>query len=79
LSATIQQAWSLAAKLAHAAKKITHLKVTYNAGTDLYDVQAWKMSKKTFEMAPVVDLPGVDCDQLKEICERACDLFFTIN
>lgn len=60
-------------------KKITHLKVTYNAGTDLYDVQAWKMSKKTFEMAPVVDLPDVDCGQLKEICERACDLFFTIN
>lgn len=60
-------------------KKITHLKVTYNAGTDLYDVQAWKMSKKTFEMAPVVDLPGVGCGQLKETCERACDLFFTIN
>lgn len=60
-------------------KKITHLKVTYNEGTDLYDVQAWKMSRKTFEMAPVVDLPGVDCGQLKEICERACDLFFTIN
>jgi hypothetical protein len=60
-------------------KKITHLKVTYNEGTDLYDVQAWKMSRKTFEMTPVVDLPCVDCGQLKEICERACDLFFTIN
>jgi hypothetical protein len=60
-------------------KKITHLKVTYNAGSDLYDVQAWKMSKKTFEMTPVFDLPGVDCGQLKEICERVCDLFFTIN
>lgn len=60
-----------------AGKKITHLRVTYNHNSDLYDIEAWKMNKKTFEMQKVIDLPMVGCEELKEICERACNLFFT--
>tara|TARA_B100001063_G_scaffold77599_3_gene72064 strand:+ start:488 stop:838 length:351 start_codon:yes stop_codon:yes gene_type:complete len=62
-----------------AGKKITHLQVTYDHGHDLYNVEAWRMSKKTFEMKKVVDLPLVSCEELKDICERACNLFFTLN
>ena len=62
-----------------AGKKITHLKVTYDHGHDLYTVEAWKMNKKTFEFKKVVDLPLVSCEELKDICERACNLFFTFN
>ncbi len=60
-----------------AGKKITHLRVTYQEAYDLYLIEAWKMNRKTFEMVKVVDMPQVNVAELKEICERACNLFFT--
>ena len=49
--------------------KLTHLQIAYNAGTDLYDVKAYKMNKKTFEMPVIKNLEGCYGDMLNEVCE----------
>ena len=54
--------------------KLTHLQIAYNAGTDLYDVTAYKLNKKTFEMPTVKELVGCYGDQLNEVCEGITNL-----
>ena len=54
--------------------KLTHLQIAYNAGTDLYDITAYKLNKKTFEMPTVKELDGCYGDMLNEVCEGITDL-----
>ena len=54
--------------------KLTHLQIAYNTGTDLYDIKAFKMNRKTFEMPIVKELDGCYFDMLNEVCERITDL-----
>lgn len=54
--------------------KLTHLQIAYNAGTDLYDVKAYKLNKKTFEMPVIKELDGCYGDMLNEVCEGITDL-----
>ncbi len=55
--------------------KLTHLQIAYNAGTDLYDIAAYKLNKKTFEMPTVKELDGCYGDMLAEVCERITNLY----
>ena len=60
------------------AKKITHLKVSYNQGTDLYDLQGFKYNRKTFACPEVLSLSGVYAEDLKRTCEELTGLYFTL-
>ena len=60
------------------AKKITHLKVSYNQGTDLYDLQGFKLNRKTFTCPEVLTISGVDAANLKRTCEQLTGLYFTL-
>ncbi|MGB0873669.1 MAG: hypothetical protein ACPGSE_00300 [Synechococcus sp.] len=52
-----------------AGAKFKNLDITYNAGTDLYDLKAYKFNRKTFEVEVKRELDGCYCDQLNEVCE----------
>ena len=54
--------------------KLTHLRIAYNTGADLYDITAFKMNRKTFEMPIVKELDGCYGDMLNEVCEGITDL-----
>lgn len=60
------------------AQKITHLKVTYNAGADLYDLQGFRFNRKTFQCPEVWSLGSVYAEDLKRICEELTGLYFTL-
>lgn len=60
------------------AKKLTHLKVTYNATWDLYDLAAYKLNKRTGACPQVWELGQVYADDLKRICEETTGLYFTL-
>ena len=59
-------------------KKLTHLKVTYNNGTDLYDIQGFKYNRKTLACPEVVALSGIYAEDLKRTCEELTGLYFTL-
>ena len=60
-----------------AGQKLTHLVINYNEGTDLYDLKALKMNKKTFCFSSVKSLDGLFGDQIKSICEDLTGLYFS--
>tara|TARA_Y100001973_G_scaffold46219_1_gene68914 strand:- start:1743 stop:2063 length:321 start_codon:yes stop_codon:yes gene_type:complete len=60
-----------------AGHKLTHLVINYNQASDLYDLKALKMNKKTFEMTEVKTLNGLYGDQIKTISEDLTGLYFT--
>ena len=60
------------------AKKITHLKVSYNEGTDLYDLQGFKYNRKTLQCTEVMSLSGIYAEDLKRTCEELTGLYFTL-
>jgi hypothetical protein len=59
-------------------RKITHLKVSYNEVTDLYDLQGFKYNRKTFACPEVLSLSGVYAANLKQTCEELTGLYFTL-
>jgi hypothetical protein len=60
------------------AKKITHLKVSYNEATDLYDLKGFKYNRKTFACPVVLTVEGIFAENLKQICEQLTGLYFTL-
>jgi hypothetical protein len=60
------------------AKKITHLKVSYNEDTDLYDLQGFKYNRKTFSCPEVLSLSGIYAEDLKRTCEKVSGLSFSL-
>jgi hypothetical protein len=58
-------------------KKITHLKVSYNHGTDLYDIQGFKYNRKTLDCLEVLALSDVYAEDLKRTCEEITGLYFS--
>jgi len=60
------------------AKKITHLKVSYNQVTDLYDLQGFKYNRKTFACPEVLAIAGICAEDLKRTCEELTGLYFTL-
>ena len=60
------------------AKKITHLKVSYNAGTDLYDLQGFKLNRKTCACPEVLSMNGIYAEDLKRTCEEITGLYFSL-
>ena len=60
------------------AKKITHLKVSYNEGTDFYDLQGFKYNRKTLQCLEVMSLSGIYAEDLKRTCEELTGLYFTL-
>lgn len=59
--------------------KLTHLVVKYNAGTDLYDLRAHRMNKRTLACPVVWSLEGVYAEDLKHICEETTGLYFSLR
>lgn len=59
-------------------KKVTHLKITYNAGTDLYDLKGYKYNRKTCACPEVMNLDGIYAEDMKRICEETTGLYFTL-
>ena len=60
------------------AKKITHLKVSYNYGTDLYDLQGFKYNRRTFACPEVLAIAEIYAEDLKRTCEEITGLYFTL-
>jgi len=60
------------------AKKITHLKVSYNQATDLYDLKGFKYNRKTCACPVVLRLDGIYAHDLKRTCEELTGLYFTL-
>lgn len=60
------------------AKKLTHLKITYNHGSDLYDLKAYRMNRKTFACPVVDELGDVYCDCLQRTIEEWTGLYLSL-
>lgn len=60
------------------SKKITHLKVSYNAASDLYDIQGFKYNRKTLDCPEVLSLQGIYAEDLRRTCEEITGLYFTL-
>jgi hypothetical protein len=60
------------------AKKITHLKISYNQVTDLYDLQGYKLNRKTFACPVVLSVDGIFAKDLKQTCEELTGLYFNL-
>jgi hypothetical protein len=58
--------------------KLTHLVLTYNAGTDLYDLKAHRLNKRTGDCPVVWDTTDVYAEDLKRISEEVTGLYFTL-
>ena len=61
-----------------AGAKFKTLEIAYNAATDLYDLKAFKLNRKTFEVEVKREEAGVYGDQLKGFCEQLTGLYFTL-
>lgn len=59
-------------------KKITHLRVAYNEGTDLYNLKGYKLNKRSGACPEVWGLSGVYAEDLKRICEDVTGLYFSL-
>ena len=75
---TDKAAATLVFKKQAGAKKITHLKVSYNYGTDLYDLQGFKYNRKTLACPEVLAISGIYAEDLKRTCEEVTGLRFTL-
>lgn len=60
------------------ARKLTHLKVEYNEGTDTYDIFTSRMSRKTYQFTDTGCLGDIYAEDLKRICEELTGLYFTL-
>jgi hypothetical protein len=60
------------------AKKLTHLKISYNHGTDLYDLQGFRYNRKTFACPEVLAITEIYAEDLKRTCEELTGLYFTL-
>jgi hypothetical protein len=60
------------------ARKLTHLKVEYNEGTDTYDIFTSRMSRKTFQHVDTGCIGDVYAEDLKRTCEELTGLYFTL-
>jgi hypothetical protein len=60
------------------SKKITHLKVTYNAGSDLYDIKGFRFNRKTFACPEITSQIGIYAENLKGYCEELTGHYFTL-
>lgn len=58
--------------------KISHLKLTYNGGSDLYDLKGYRYNKRTCACPEVWSLSGIYNDSLKRVCEDVTGLYFTL-
>lgn len=58
--------------------KITHLKLIYNSGTDLYDLKGYRYNRKTLDCPEVWSTSGIYADCLKSTCESATGLYFSL-
>jgi len=62
-----------------AGAKFKTLEIQYNQGTDLYDLHAFKLNSKTFQIETKKQLDGIYCDQLQETCQNLTGLYFTLR
>jgi len=60
------------------SQKITHLKVTYNAGSDLYDIKGFRFNRKTFACSEITSQIGIYAENLKGYCEELTGHYFTL-
>ena len=58
--------------------KISHLKLTYNEGSDLYDLKGYRYNKRTLACPEVWSQEMVYADRLKRVCEDVTGLCFTL-
>lgn len=59
-------------------QRISHLKLTYNASSDLYDLKGYRYNKRTCACPEVWSLSGIYNDSLKRVCEDVTGLYFTL-
>ena len=62
-----------------AVSKFKTLEIQYNEATDLYDLHAFKLNRKTFQIETKKQLDGIYSDQLQEICQDLTGLYFTLR
>ncbi len=60
------------------AAKLTHLVINYNNSTDLYDLKAHRLNKRTGACPEVWSMNDVYAEDLKHICEETTGLYFTL-
>jgi hypothetical protein len=60
------------------AMKITHLKVIYNAASDLYDIKGFRYNRKTFACPEVTSASMVYAENLKGFCEDLTGHYFSL-
>ena len=60
-----------------AGAKFKTLEIQYNSATDLYDLHAFKLNRKTFAIETKEQLEGCYCDQLQEIVENITGLYLS--
>lgn len=60
-----------------AGAKFKTLEIQYNSATDLYDIHAFKLNRKTFEIETKKQLEGCYCDQLQEVVENITGLYLS--
>lgn len=59
--------------------RITHLIVTYNRGSDLYDIAGHRYNRRSFQCPQIMSLSGVYGEDLKRVCEDITGLYFTLR
>jgi hypothetical protein len=59
-------------------KKLTHLKVSYNQGTDLYDLQGFTYNRQACAYPQVLAIAGIYAEDLKRTCEELTGLYFNL-
>ncbi len=60
------------------SKRISHLDIVYNSGTDLYDITGCKLNKRTSDFKAIISIKDVFAGDLKTTCEDICQLRFTL-
>ena len=60
------------------AAKLTHLVINYNNSTDLYDIKAHRLNKRTGACPEVWSMNDVYAEHLKRISEETTGLYFTL-
>jgi hypothetical protein len=58
--------------------KLTHLVIRYDAATDLYNLSAYRMNRKTLQCPIVATADSIFADQLKAAAESMTGLAFTL-
>ena len=70
---------TLSFRIGRNPKSITHVRITYNRGKDLYDMEFGKINRKTYEYKVMKKHTDVYADQLRPIFEKETGLYTSLR